>query len=116
MADLLISHVEVPSANLDKSKEFFNKVFGWEFKPFGKGYLLFNNHKGIMVGLRHVDRTAQGDSTVFHVTVDNIDEVLKKTKDNGGKVKREKTVIPAMGWYALLTDIDGNTIGLYQKN
>lgn len=116
MADLLISHVEVPSTNLDKSKDFFNKVFGWEFKPFGKGYLLFNNHKGIMVGLRQVDKIAQGDSTVFHITVDSIDEILKKTKDNGGKVKREKTVIPAMGWYALLTDIEGNTIGLYQKN
>jgi len=116
MPNLLISHVEIPSTNLEKSKDFFNKVFGWEFKPFGRGYLLFNNHKGIMVGLREVEKIAEGDATVFHVTVESIDEILKKVKENGGKVKREKTVIPAMGWYALLTDIDGNTIGLYQKN
>jgi predicted enzyme related to lactoylglutathione lyase len=46
----------------------------------------------------------------------NIDSILKKVKDNGGAVKRTKTVIPAMGWYALFNDPDGNTVGLYQKS
>lgn len=112
----LISHIEIPSTDLDKTKDFLTKVFGWEFKHFGNGYLLFNNHKGIMVGLRAVDKVSTGDTTVFHVTVENIDEVLSKSKDNGGDVKQRKTTIPAMGWYALITDPAGNTIGLYQKN
>jgi uncharacterized protein len=116
MSDLLIAHVEIPSKDLGKSSSFFSKVFGWEFKDFGKGYLLFNNHKGIMVGIRKVDSVAEGETTVFHVTVDNIDETLKTAGANGGKIKRGKTVIPAMGWYALINDLDGNTIGLYQKN
>jgi predicted enzyme related to lactoylglutathione lyase len=116
MSDLLIAHIEIPSTNLDRSSSFLNKIFGWSFKPFGKGYLLFNNHKGIMVGLRNVENVEEGDTTVFHVNITDIDEVIKKAKDNGGKVKREKTVIPAMGWYALINDPDGNTIGLYQKS
>ena len=116
MSDLLIAHVEIPSTDLDRSSLFFNKIFGWEFKAFGNGYLLFNNHKGIMVGLRKVDKVTTGDTTVFHVNIKDIDEVLKKAEENGGKVKREKTVIPAMGWYALLSDPDGNTIGLYQRS
>jgi len=116
MSELLIAHVEIPSTDLDRSSLFLNKIFGWEFKAFGNGYLLFNNHKGIMVGLRKVDNVATGDTTVFHVNIKHIDEVLKKAKENGGKVKREKTVIPAMGWYALITDPDENTIGLYQKS
>jgi len=116
MSDLLIAHVEIPSTDLDRSSSFLNNIFGWEFKAFGKGYLLFNNYKGIMVGLRKVDKVADGDTTVFHVRVTDIDEVLNKAKENGGKVKREKTVIPAMGWYALITDPDENTIGLYQKS
>jgi len=116
MSDLLIAHVEIPSTDLDRSSSFFNKVFGWEFKAFGQGYLLFNNHKGIMVGLRKVENVAAGDTTVFHINITDIDEVMKKAKENGGKVNREKTVIPAIGWYALINDPDGNTIGLYQKN
>jgi len=116
MANLLISHIEIPSTNLDKTKDFFNKLFSWDFKAFGNGYFLFNNHKGIMVGLRKVDRIAKGDNTVFHINVESIDNTLKKCVELGGSIKRAKTVIPAMGWYALFFDLDGNTIGLYQKS
>lgn len=116
MADHLIAHCEIPSKDLDRSKEFYQKVLGWDFKPFGNGYLLFNNHKGTMVGLRKVDEVAKGDATVFHVNMPEIDSILKKAKEYGGAVKRTKTVIPAMGWYALFNDPDGNTIGLYQKS
>jgi predicted enzyme related to lactoylglutathione lyase len=116
MANLLISHIEIPSTNLDKTKDFFNQLLGWDFKSFGNGYLLFNNHKGIMVGIRKADRIAKGDNTVFHINVDSIDDTLKKCVDLGGSIKRAKTIIPAMGWYALFFDPDGNTIGLYQKS
>ena len=116
MSGLLISHVEIPATNLDRESDFLKKLFGWEFKPFGRGYLLFNNHKGIMVGLRKVENVSTGDTTVFHINVADIDKALKSAEENGGNIKRGKTVIPAMGWYALITDPEGNTIGLYQKN
>jgi uncharacterized protein len=110
----LIAHVEIPSTDLDKSKEFYNKIFGWEFKPFGNGYLLFNNRKGITAGLRKADSIVKGDNTIFHVWVESIDETLKKVTESGGKTEREKTTIPVMGFYALLNDPDGNIIGLFQ--
>jgi len=116
MSKPLIAHVEIPSTNLERSNEFYNKVFEWEFKPFGNGYLLFNNHQGIMVGLRKVEKIFKGDSTVFHINVDNIDQVLEKTKASGGHIKTGKTTIPAMGWYAVIFDHDGNSIGLFQKS
>ena len=116
MAEHLIAHVEIPSSNLDQTKEFFSKVFGWEFKPFGKGYMLFNNHKGIMVGIRQVEKVNSGDTTVFHVNVANIEEAVTAAKANGGSIFKEKSVIPAMGWYALIKDPQGNIIGLYQKH
>jgi predicted enzyme related to lactoylglutathione lyase len=116
MSGHLIAHVEIPATDLTRESLFLKNVFGWEFKEFGQGYLLFNNHKGIMVGLRKVDSVTAGDTTVFHLNISNIEEALIKAKENGGKVKREKTIIPAMGWYALINDPEGNTIGLYQKN
>ena len=112
----LIAHIEIPTTDLDRTKDFLLKLLNWEFKPFGKGYLLFNNHKGIMVGLRKAEKVSSGDTTVFHVNVESIDSILKNVESIGGKIKRGKTVIPAMGWYALINDPDGNTIGLYQKS
>jgi uncharacterized protein len=116
MTDNLIAHCEIPCTDLDKAKDFYQKVLGWEFKPFGNGYLLYNNHKGTMVGLRKVDEITLGDSTTFHINMPDIDNILNRAKENGGAVERNKTVIPAMGWYALFNDPDGNTIGLYQKS
>lgn len=116
MPNPLISHIEIPSTNLDRSNDFLKNVFGWESKPFGNGYLLFNNHQGITAGLRQVEKVLSGDCTVFHINVDRIDDVLEKTKKSGGHIKTGKTTIPAMGWYALISDPDGNTIGVYQKN
>jgi len=116
MPNPLISHVEIPSTDLNRSSEFFKKVLDWDFKPFGNGYLLFNNHQGIMAGIRKVESVAKGECTTFHVTVDNLEQVLEKTKAAGGHIKRGKTTIPAMGWYAVISDPDGNSIGLYQKN
>ena len=115
MPNPLIAHVEIPSTDLKRSADFFKEVFDWEFKPFGNGYLLFNNHQGIMAGLRKVDKVLKCDSTVFHINVSSIDQILEKAKKSGGQIKTCKITIPAMGWYALIFDPDGNTIGLYQK-
>ena len=112
----LIAHVEIPSTNLNTTTDFYEKVFSWKFKPFGRGYLLYNTHNQLTIGLRKVEKVSTGDTTTFHIRTDNIDEVLENGVKEGGSVFREKTVIPAMGYYALIKDPDGNTIGLYQGN
>lgn len=116
MSENLIAHIEIPSTNLNTTTDFYEKVFDWKFKPFGRGYLLYNTHNKLTVGLRKVNNVSTGDTTVFHIRTENIDYVLEKTVKEGGSVFREKTVIPAMGYYALIKDPDGNTVGLYQGN
>jgi uncharacterized protein len=112
----IIAHVEIPVAHLNKASEFYNALFGWEFKPFGNGYSLFNPHKGITAGLRESKNISKGETTIFHIHVDDIDSILQKVEKLGGKKVREKTIIPVMGWYALIGDPDGNTIGLFQSH
>lgn len=116
MASDIIAHAEIPTTDLEKSKEFLFKLFGWEFKSFGKGYLLFNTHKGFTLGLKKVDKISTGETTIFHIKVNSIEESLKKSKELGGEIYRDKTIIPAMGFYALIKDPVGNTLGLYQTN
>jgi predicted enzyme related to lactoylglutathione lyase len=116
MPNPLISHIEIPTTDLNRSSEFYKNVFSWDFKPFGNGYLLYNNHQGILAGLRKVDSVAKGNTTVFHVTVENLEQMLEKTKSAGGHIIVGKTTIPAMGWYAVISDLDGNSVGLYQKS
>lgn len=116
MASDFIAHVEIPSTNLEISIDFYSKLFGWEFKPFGNSYSLFNTHKGFTIGLRKTEKISKGDCTIFHIRVNDISHYLSKATDLGGHISRGKTTIPAMGYYALISDLDGNTIGLFQGN
>ena len=78
--------------------------------------MLYNTHNQLTVGLRKVDSISNGDTTTFHIRIDNIDIILEKTVKEGGNIFRGKTVIPAMGYYALIKDPGGNIIGLYEGN
>ena len=116
MSNQLIGHVEIPVVDLEKAKVFYDNVFNWDVKPFGKGYYLYNTKAGLTVGFRKVAAVTSGDTTIFQFHVDNIEAHLDRIKTHGGKVFREKTVIPVYGWYALFNDVDGNVIGLFQSH
>ena len=116
MASEFIAHIEIPVKDTDRSADFYSKLFGWDFRPFGRDYHLYNTHKGFTVGLRKADNIATGDTTIFHLRIKDIENYLIKAKELGGDVYRGKTIIPAMGHYALIKDIDGNIVGLFQGN
>lgn len=116
MSNQFIGHVEIPAKDLDKAKDFYSAVFDWDLKPFGRGYYLFHSKAGMTIGLRKADDIVSGNTTIFHVSVESIEACLDKVKAAGGKVFREKTVIPVYGWYALIKDPDGNTLGLFQNH
>ncbi len=116
MSHHLIAHVEIPSTDLERSTKFFNDVFGWDLKEFGRGYMLWNSRQGTTVGLRKVEKTVIGDSPVFHILVDDIEDTAKAIKKAGGSLFKEKAVIPVYGYYAVIQDPDGNKIGLYQAH
>ncbi len=116
MSQQIIAHVEIPTTSLEESAVFFKKVFEWEFREFGRGYQLYNTQKGMTIGLRKVESIAAGDTTIFHVNVDDVEKYCDLAKMAGGTVFRGKTTIPVYGYYALIRDAQGNTIGLFQPN
>ena len=116
MSNQVIGHIQIPTLDLENAAKFYNTVFGWNLKPFGNGYYLCNSHQGMTIGLKKVDKVDTGNTTTFHINVANIDDALAKVMVNNGKVLQNKTVIPVYGYYALINDLDGNTIGLYQSN
>ncbi|MDP4115613.1 MAG: hypothetical protein Q8903_05735 [Bacteroidota bacterium] len=76
----LIAHAEIPAKDIDKAKAFYEQLFGWEFGPCGNGYLLFNDNKGITIGLKKVDEIQSGNTTIFHINIKEIEKYLDKAK------------------------------------
>lgn len=111
-----ICHVEWSSTDLKKTQHFYGGLFGWKFDPWGEEYVLFKAPDGIGGGFMKMKKVTPGESPRVYVEVAEIEPYLTKAKDLGGQVTAAKTQIdPSVGWYAHLSDPDGNLVGLFQS-
>ena len=76
----------------------------WVFR-FADGF-------GGAVGKRGV---STGQVVRDYIEVDSIEDALAAAARTGGSVKEPKQEIPGMGWFAVLTDPEGNEVGLFQS-
>lgn len=111
-----IVHVNIPSTNLDESQAFYGRVFGWTFIPNTEQYVLFSDCGGIGGGFSTEQRPGQGGLSIF-VQVEDIPASLQSIVEAGGSIVLEKSPIgnenPALGFYAVVRDCHGNTLGIY---
>jgi predicted enzyme related to lactoylglutathione lyase len=115
MARHTICHVEWACTDLQRAKTFYGGLFDWSFTPWGEEYLMFRTpDQGIGGALMSVPRVQAGNSPLVYVLVDTIEPYLDQAKKLGGGVAVPKTEIPTIGWFAHLTDPDGNTLGIFQ--
>ena len=110
-----ICHVEWASTDLKRTQKFYGGLFGWKFEPWGDEYVLFQAPGNIGGGFMKAKEVKPGQSPTVYILVDEIEPYLKKVKDLGGKVAVPKKEIPTYGWFAHLTDPDGNIVGLFQS-
>ena len=123
-----VVHFEIPADDLDRAKTFYSQLFGWRVQdwPLADG--------SVYVGARtvEVDEATSlpkepgainggivkrdGISRTPQVTVNvaSIDEYLQKVMTAGGGVLKGKTAIENMGYYAYVSDTEGNLLGLWE--
>ena len=108
------SHIELPAHDLERAKSFYGNVFGWQFRDAQgfENYALYEAGPGDLgggIGLRGQNAPNQVRN---YITVDSVDGAVAKVIANGGAVVTPTTDI-GFGWYAAVTDSEGNEIGLY---
>jgi predicted enzyme related to lactoylglutathione lyase len=119
----IIDWFEIPVRDLDSSMDYYSKIFNVQlFKGTIKGLEVAffspptKEVNGALVQI--IDEgmycTSKCGSIVYlNGGIDLID-VLNKVEVNGGQIIVSKTLIsPEIGFYALFSDPDGNTIGLH---
>jgi hypothetical protein len=112
-----IVHIEIPVTNLEKAKDFYSSIFGWNVEVYeGYSYAGFKTGKPPNGGFREVKSVKGRNNVFFYIRVDNIDAKIREIIEAGGKIVRKKTSIPSGGWDAEFADIFGNVIGLYQRS
>jgi len=125
-----VVHFEIHAKDLDRMQKFYHDVFGWDIKDLGPqmgNYRLITTGKdeagaqwpGINGGLtpRMGDTPKGGEPVnafVCTISVENIDETLKKIQAAGGTVALDKMDIPGVGILAYRKDPEGNLFGVLQ--
>ncbi|MCH8908578.1 MAG: VOC family protein [Candidatus Heimdallarchaeota archaeon] len=119
MNPLRVNHIEIPVTDLDKAKEFFGSVFGWEkiMQPFSEDYILVydDNEKTPTpsIGIYRSDKVTK-NLVIVTIETQDIAALLKTIKNNGGKTTREKyEIAPEIGHAANFEDPFGNTWGIH---
>jgi predicted enzyme related to lactoylglutathione lyase len=110
-----VCHFEWASTDLEKTTTFLSGLFGWEFKRWGNDYLIFNPPEGPGGGIMRAEKVIPGRSPFIYIEVDEIEPYLEKARELGGGIDTPKKDIPGVGWYAHITDHDGNIIGIFKE-
>ena len=110
-----ITHIDIPVTDMDRAKGFYTTLFGWQIAelPGFEGYPMWQAPNKISGG-GLAPRSEGFTQPRSYVEVDSIDETVAKAKDAGGKVLMEKSEISPTSWWAVIEDLDGNAIGLYE--
>ena len=110
------------STDANKAKEFYVGLFGWEKDevPMGDGttYTMFMQDDVSVAGFGHMPKEMKDQGIPSHwnnyITVDDVDAMMQKVKDNGGQVIAEPFDVFESGRMAVIQDPTGATVSLWQ--
>jgi uncharacterized protein len=120
-------HFEIPSDDIDRSKKFYNELFGWtieklpeESLPEGMEYFIISTvddkgNKALSGGMMKRQNPQQQGITNY-VDVKSVDEYSTKVEQLGGKVMIPKKPVPGMGYFAICSDTENNSFGIWESD
>ncbi len=111
-----IGHVEIPTTDFKKTKNFFGKLFGWKFEEVPQWkYMLFYAPEKPHGGFYLVNKMPKKHTVVVYIEVESIDIKLREIKKAKGKVVIPKSPISDMGWWAKFETPDGCQLALWES-
>ena len=123
-----VVHFEIPFDDQERAKNFYGSIFGWKLEDFQMPDMKYvsastvaadeTTHMPKEVGAINgglMPRTDTVKAPVIAMEVSSVDEYITKIEAMGGKLVKPKTDIAGMGYYAYITDTEGNVIGLWEN-
>ena len=109
-------HIELITQNLDKAKDFYQKLFGWKVRDLpDMPYSLFNEHVCPTGGMMKTPQTGSESFWIPYIVTDDITAVTEKARSLGATIHREVMVAGQYGWLSIINDPTGATFGLWQS-
>jgi uncharacterized protein len=123
-----VAHFEIPADDPEKLVEFYKSLFGWNIQKFDMGGMAYymvstvpSNDQGMPSEPGAINggifkRQAPDQKPLNYVTVESVDDYVKKAKSLGATSTMDKMAVPGMGWFAQLIDPQGNPFAVWQDD
>lgn len=109
-----VVHVEIPATNVEGAGKFYEALFGWKISHMPEmNYSMWEAGDGSGGGFPEASAENPVGQVLVYIDSDDIEADLKQVEKLGGKVLRQKTEIPGMGWFGIFQDPTGNVLALY---
>ena len=110
-----ICYIEMPAADVARSAEFYQRVFGWNVRKRPNGSTAFDDTTGEVSGSWVLGRPpAPTPGLLVYIMVDSVEAALDAVAANGGELV-QPIGADAPEITARFRDPGGNVIGLYQQ-
>jgi uncharacterized protein len=118
-----VVHFEIPAKDIQRSKQFYQSVFGWQMLDFDDKNTMVSTTESDENGMPQKPGAINGSiylpdqpkTPTIVIDVPDIHAHIEKVKKNGGKIIDDVATIPGMGMYARFHDTEGNLVGLWQN-
>ena len=122
-----VVHFEMPYEDKDRLVAFYSETFGWNMQPLGAemgDYVVAETTEtdenmmpktpGAIGGGFYPKAPGIPESPSVVISIEDIDEAIKKVVNGGGTVLDDPMEITGIGMYVAITDTEGNRVGLLQ--
>lgn len=110
-----INYIEIQVKDVKKTKEFFTKVFGWDFTDYGEDYTCFTNG-GIDGGFYTSEKSflVEDGSPLIVLYSENLETTQLDVENNGGSIIKPIYDFPG-GRRFHFTDTNGNEYSVWSE-
>jgi len=110
-------HVELATNDVKKAKDFYGKLFKWEFEDApmeGGTYTMIKVGEGTGGGMMTNPMPGAPSAWLAYVLVDDIKASTEKAKSLGATVMKDVTEVMGAGWLSIIVDPTGAVLGLWK--
>ncbi|HTO69840.1 MAG TPA: VOC family protein [Myxococcota bacterium] len=113
-----VVHFQILADDLARCRRFYERVFGWQFRPWGPpDFYMIQTGPGAEPGIHgslakrhHPLAESGGFGFECTISVADVDAIAHAVEANGGKLVYQKTEIPTVGELIQFQDTEGNTV------
>jgi predicted enzyme related to lactoylglutathione lyase len=110
-----ICYIEIPAVDVERSADFYQRVFGWHIRKRGDGSTSFDDAVGEVSGAWVRGRPPSTEpGLLVSIMVDSVTATLDTIVKNGGKVV-QPIGADAPEITARFSDPAGNVLSLYEQ-